>query len=377
MTSRVLLLWLYVLFLSVGTLALYYPDLDEKEFDRVIDGSKPALVEFYAPWCGHCKNLAPEYERLGEAAKNIPDVIVAQVDADTHKGLAKRFGVQGFPTIKWFYKSVDKDNAEDFSGSRTAESLVDFIHKKLGRSNVIRLAKEEMHVVELTPDNFEKIVFDPSKNVIVEFYAPWCGHCKALKPQYEKAARTFKDSGDVIVAAIDADMYSDIAKQFDVTGFPTILFFPAEKNKKPVEYDSGRSAADIVRFVNRHAGTDLEVGGFPTADAGLVPALENSVRELVKAGGQNLDKVKKSVEQIINSDASIKGQMKQNARYYVKIMEKYAQAGEEYVRKEIQRLENMLKNDEGNINSSKLANFQRRINILKVFLFFNSRMLCF
>ncbi|GJQ09666.1 hypothetical protein GpartN1_g1457.t1 [Galdieria partita] len=369
MVTKEVLLALGLLFLvCTCSKALYYPDLDEKEFDRVIDGSKPALVEFYAPWCGHCKNLAPEYERLGEAAKNVKDVIVAQVDADKHSNLAKRFGVQGFPTIKWFHKKVDKASSEDFSGSRTAESLADFIHQKLGRTNIIRLPKEEVHVVELSPENFDRIVLDPTKNVLVEFYAPWCGHCKALKPHYEKVARTFKDSSEVIIAALDADANRDIAQRFGISGFPTIKFFPATEKKDVVEYDSGRSAADFVRFINKHVGTDLDVGGMPSADASRIKALETPVREFVKAKGRNFAKAKQAVEEVISRDPSLKGQLKRNAKYYLKVMEKYAQNGEEYIVKEVQRLENMLKNEDGNITDSKRANFLRRLHILKSFL---------
>jgi len=369
MLSRKFFLVFGVLFvIFTCSKALYYPDLDEKDFDRVVDGSKPALVEFYAPWCGHCKNLAPEYERLGEAAKNVKDVIVAQVDADKHSNLAKRFGVQGFPTIKWFHKKVDKASAEDFSGSRTAEALADFIHQKLGRTNVIRLPKAEAHVVELNPENFDKIVLDPGKNVLVEFYAPWCGHCKALKPQYEKVAKAFKDSKDVVIAALDADTHRDIAQKYGISGFPTIKFFPATSKKQVVEYDLGRSAEDFVRFINSHAGTDLDVGGMPSSAASRIKALETPVREFIKSKGRNLEKAKVAVEEIIQSDSSIKGQLKENAKYYLKVMEKYAQSGEEYILKEIQRLENILKNEEGNITDAKRANFLRRLHILKSFL---------
>merc|ERR1711916_408316 len=63
----------------------------------VVDGSKNVFVEFYAPWCGHCKRLTPEYEIVGDAFARTPEVVVAKVDADAHRSLGSRFGVTGFP----------------------------------------------------------------------------------------------------------------------------------------------------------------------------------------------------------------------------------------------------------------------------------------
>jgi protein disulfide-isomerase-like protein len=78
-------------------------------FNKVIDGSKAALIEFYAPWCGHCKRLTPEYKKLGEAIATNPKlnsrVVIAKVDADQHRELGERFQVQGFPTSKSFFYS--------------------------------------------------------------------------------------------------------------------------------------------------------------------------------------------------------------------------------------------------------------------------------
>ena len=53
-------------------------------------------------WCGHCKNLAPEWEKLGSTFKKSDGVLIAKVDADAHRDVGTKFGVQGFPTIKWF-----------------------------------------------------------------------------------------------------------------------------------------------------------------------------------------------------------------------------------------------------------------------------------
>ncbi|GFH26319.1 uncharacterized protein HaLaN_24451 [Haematococcus lacustris] len=90
--------------------------------------SGPALVEFYAPWCGHCKALTPEWEKAAKAMKG--SVTVAAVDADAHKELAQEYGIQGFPTIKFMYLEGDKVKATDYQGGRTAKDFIQYAFDK-------------------------------------------------------------------------------------------------------------------------------------------------------------------------------------------------------------------------------------------------------
>lgn len=148
-------------------------DLTPSNFDKlVIDSGKPTLVEFFAPWCGHCKNLAPIYEELAsslEFAKN--KVQIAKVDADAEKDLGRRYGVQGFPTLK-FFDGKSKDPI-DYSGGRDLESLQSFIADKTGVKPKKKVEKPSA-IKFLTDADFNKEI-GGEKHVFVAFTAPWCG----------------------------------------------------------------------------------------------------------------------------------------------------------------------------------------------------------
>ena len=102
-----------------------------------------------APWCGHCKQLAPDYERLPQllASKHgNPDARVAAVDCDVHKQVCSKQGVQGFPTLKFFRGgSSSSSGGEDYRGPRDADSLAAFIAE--------RAPKRPAEVVELTSND--------------------------------------------------------------------------------------------------------------------------------------------------------------------------------------------------------------------------------
>jgi len=86
---------------------------------------KNAFVEFYAPWCGHCKQLAPIWDQLGDKFKDSADIVIAKVDATVNE--IEGVKVSSFPTLKYFANGSTKETVINYSGERTLEELVRFV----------------------------------------------------------------------------------------------------------------------------------------------------------------------------------------------------------------------------------------------------------
>jgi protein disulfide-isomerase-like protein len=330
--------------------------LDESNFDSLVDGSRPAFVEFYAPWCGHCQRLAPEYEIVGEAFKSVPSVLVAKVDCDANKDVCGKHGVTGYPTLKWFPKG-DVSNPESYSGGRTADDIISFINQKAGVTGKIKKAPSK--VVDLNDNNFDAIVLDSNKNVFVEFYAPWCGHCKKLAPEWEKLGAAFAGESEVVIAKLDADHYRDLGSKHGVTGFPTLIFF-SKTDKEGEKYNGNRGLEDLVAFINQRAGTSRSSSGKLGAQAGLVAELDTLATGFTSASNQaELLASAKSISEGLTGDNSRSGKI------YVRTMEKIISDGASYVANEISRLTRLL--ESGSITVDKVDEFTKRLNILQVF----------
>ncbi|XP_030635297.1 protein disulfide-isomerase A6 [Chanos chanos] len=233
-------------------------ELDPSNFNKmVLQSDSLWLVEFYAPWCGHCQRLTPDWKKAATALKGV--VKIGAVNADQHKSLGGQYGIRGFPTIKIF--GANKNKPEDYQGGRTSEAIVDGalsalrslvkdrLSGKTGGSSQGRQSgggSGKKDVVELTDDNFDKMVLNSDDIWMVEFFAPWCGHCKNLEPEWAAAASEVKDQtkGKVKLGAVDATVHQGLASRYGIRGFPTIKIF--SKGEEPEDYEGGRTRSDII-----------------------------------------------------------------------------------------------------------------------------------
>jgi len=353
MTLRIVALALF-LAAALGSVVELTPD----NFDTVLDGSKHVFVEFFAPWCGHCKSLAPDWESLGDAIPKSSDVVIAKVDADAHKELGSRFDVHGFPTLKWFPKG--SKTPEDYNGGRSLDELSAFVTQKSGEKP--RFKKSVSHVVVLDSSNFEKIVTDTSKDVFVEFYAPWCGHCKRLAPDYEVVGTAFAAEDGVVVAKIDCDPAAnkEVCSKYDVSGFPTLKWFP-KSDKSGQRYDGARGIDEIITYINNGAGTSRDKSGALGLTAGRLPKLDELVEKFLAEGADKLALIKKAEEFV----ASEVGHALADAKYYVKIFTT-AVKQPDFPATEVARLDRLLASD--SLTLKKRDEFSRKKNILSVFV---------
>ncbi|RWW23266.1 hypothetical protein GW17_00012490 [Ensete ventricosum] len=202
--------------------------LTQANFEKEVGQDRGALVEFYAPWCGHCKKLAPEYEKLSSSFKKAKSVLIGKVRL-------------------------------------ILIILVLLNDSYLGGTNV-KLASIPSNVVVLTPETFDQIVLDESKDVLVEFYAPWYG----------------------------------------VSGYPTLKFFP-KGNKAGEDYDGGHDLDDFVKFLNEKCGTSRDANGQLTSQAGIVASLDALVKEFVSASDDErktiLSRMEEEVEKLTGFSA--------------------------------------------------------------------------
>ncbi|XP_046982624.1 protein disulfide-isomerase A5 [Schistocerca americana] len=211
------------------------------------DGPRQMLVLFYAPWCGFCKQLKPDYAAAASELRGVATLAAVDVNRPENAVLRQKYNITGFPTVIYFENGSQK---MVYEGENKKDALVRFIRnpeKPPEKPKEIPWAETDTSVTHLTTETFDSFL-EEEPSVLVMFYAPWCGHCKKMKPEYEKAAETLKAQKiPGVLAALDATKEQAIATRYDVRGYPTLKYF----RDGALAYDVGtlRDADRLTEFM--------------------------------------------------------------------------------------------------------------------------------
>ena len=239
----------------------------------VIDSDSVWLIEFY----DDPADLSLVYKEVATVLRGIVNVGAVDVTQSAQREIADSLGLDKFPKI--FALGHDKMKPVEHTAKvdpqellQTAISMVGKVVETRGRERWLVQGEQpgggsssgssgsssssrgsnqgpKSSVVTLTERNFQRKVLDNPEVGMVAFIAPWCGHCKALLPEWAEASRLLEGEG-VYLGVVDATVESNLANQYGVQGYPTIKIFPGGKNKSAtdaISYEGGRTKEDIVR----------------------------------------------------------------------------------------------------------------------------------
>ncbi|KAJ2786802.1 hypothetical protein GGI15_001213 [Coemansia interrupta] len=213
--------------------------LGASNFDRVLSKtSQPTFVKFYAPWCGHCKNLEPEYERAASKARGVAKFYAVNCDEDRNRGLCAQYNVQGFPTLKVFTEKRTKKGSRrsvDYLGKRKASAMAKFARSLLPNLSK-KIGSDELESF-VGAGSLPKAILLTERTQASEL---WKGVSAHLDRKVKFAHIVNPDQGTI--------------EGLGISELPAIAVFPTSGDASTVEIYSGEPKyAPLVRFISKIA----------------------------------------------------------------------------------------------------------------------------
>ena len=205
--------------------------LDGSSWAAVLQNPGYTFVKFYAPWCGHCREMQHDWEDVAEHFKENPlpgvSLTVAEVDCtagmDGSMSICMQESIHGYPTVR-LYK--DGDLVEEYQFARTFDRMKTFIEEKL--FDLATVEPNSIGVYDLNDLSFQKFIDSQGSGATLVFYhVTWCGHCKALRPVWDELAIDFlmEESEDLKFAEVNCMEALDVCTEEGVEGFPQVYMY--------------------------------------------------------------------------------------------------------------------------------------------------------
>lgn len=238
---------------AASSFGLYSPaslnttELTKENYHTILSRNNDLwMILGYVPSCESCEKFAADFEQLVKGVQGI--LKVGTVNIEEQPELKKELKLDTEPTLKFVDTIIP--TSKTFKGDLATDKIIDYILKlvrqKIERqAGIFKSKHSEARVIELNDDTFDKNVFKSETPWLVEFYAPWCSHCKKFGPIYTQIAKELKQ--EVKCGAVDATNNKELAQRFDIQFFPTLKFFSANINGKA--YDGHNSKDGVIEWV--------------------------------------------------------------------------------------------------------------------------------
>ncbi|XP_037452892.1 protein disulfide isomerase-like 1-4 [Triticum dicoccoides] len=191
-------------------------------------------------------------------------VFVERDNEEVGEPVANYFGITGQETTVLAYTGNEDAKKFFFTGEISLDSIKEFAHDFLEdkltpsyKSDPVPESNDE-DVKVVVGKSLDQIVLDESKDVLLEVYAPWCGHCQSLEPIYNKLAKYLRGIDSLVIAKMDGTNNEHPRAKPD--GFPTILFYPAgKKSFEPITFEGDRTVVEMYKFLKKHAAIPFKL----------------------------------------------------------------------------------------------------------------------
>ncbi|XP_067001320.1 protein disulfide-isomerase A3 [Anabrus simplex] len=243
----------------------YHGLVGHRQRDNTNDFKNPLVVAYYAvDYVKNAKGTNYWRNRILKVAKDFASSFTFAISAkDDFQHELNEFGYDYVKGDKPIVFARDAKNRKFIMHDEfSVDGFLSFL-KKLKEDALEPYIKSEPipeenngPVTVAVAKNFDEVVANNGRDTLIEFYAPWCGHCKKLAPVFDELGEKMKNE-DVAIVKMDATS-NDVPPPYEVRGFPTLYWSPKDNKANPIRYEGGREVDDFIKYIAKHSSQELK-----------------------------------------------------------------------------------------------------------------------